>query len=580
MCGIAGLISRHNDIDKSVATINKCLDSMYYRGPDNRQVEIFTFDNGHVVLGHLRLSIIDLDKRANQPMTNSTERYWIIFNGEIYNYKELKSKIKEWGDYDYKTTSDTEVLLVLYSMYQENMLTMLNGMFSFLIVDLVEDTLFYARDHVGIKPLYYAKSDNTFLFTSEPKAIIESNFLKFEVNKKIMFDFLARGIKDHTNETFFKGIKQVRAGYYGNISLDNFLLVSKNWFNWRTSKKYEFDEYVDHLHGMIRKSIRIRKRSDVEVGTTLSGGLDSSTVASLAKVDKTFTASFPGKDIDETRYAEAVCKANKLTSILIQPSNKEVLQEIERSLYIQGEPTGGLSTLAQYFVFKKINQVGIKVTLDGQGADELFMGYEYFKDYKFSTFKLLKNLAPKKLWVKMLEKRLHFLKKEVISKHFNRNRMGYKYQRKREFFLNQFFRFSLPHLLCFEDRNSMAFSVESRVPYLDPNIVRLVLNQPFEQNFFNDFQKYPLRLIADEYLPDNITWRKDKLGFAAPEQEWMQVLELEITSTLKEKDLFISEFVKESSIFKLLFNLKDLSKADARLLYRIYQAEKWFRIFS
>ena len=581
MCGIVCLMANHKNTEKSVEIVEQCLKSMEYRGPDDKQVKVFELDNGHLVLGHLRLSIIDLDSRANQPMSDSKGRYWIIFNGEIYNYKELKEKLIEEKSIDFKTTSDTEVLLELYVKYKEKMLPMLNGIFGFIIIDLVEKSVFYARDHAGIKPLYFSKTEDSIILASEPKAIVESKFIKFKLNKLIMFDFLARGLRDHTNQTFFQGIEQIEAGHWGTITLPSFNMEYKNWFLWKNKNNDSFDDYVTKLQSSLEHSIYLQKTSsDVKVGTTLSGGLDSSTVASIAKVDQTFTASFPGKNIDETRYASLVCEMNNLKSNLVTPSKEEFMKELDRSLYIQGEPTGGLSTLAQYFVFKKIHEVGLKVTLDGQGADELFMGYEHLKTYKLNLFRILKNLAPNKIWIKMLEKRLYFLNRDMFSSYFDRNRMAYSYKRRSKFFIDQFFIFSLPHLLTFEDRNSMAFSVEARVPYLDPNVIKLALNQPFEQNFNDDYQKYPLRLIAEKYLPEEIAWRKDKLGFAAPESEWMEWLEEDIKNVLTRNNLYLKEFLNISKIRERIKNYSTLSQIELRYLYRIYQAEKWYTFFS
>ena len=333
MCGITCLIANHKNSEQSVEIVEKCLKSMEYRGPDDQQYKVFELDNGHIVLGHLRLSIIDLDSRANQPMSDAKGRYWIIFNGEIYNYKELREKLFNETHIEYRTTSDTEVLLELYSVYKEKMLPMLNGIFGFIIIDLEEKSVFYARDHVGIKPLYISKSSDSILLTSEPKAIIESNFIKFNANKQTMFDFLARALRDHTNQTFFQGIEQVEAGHWGSISLPSFNMEYKKWFLWKNKNNDPFDVYVTNLKSVLEKSVFLQKTSsDVKVGTTLSGGLDSSTIASMAKVDQTFTASFPGKNIDETKFASLVCEMNKLKSNLVTPSKEEFMKEFERSL--------------------------------------------------------------------------------------------------------------------------------------------------------------------------------------------------------------------------------------------------------
>lgn len=581
MCGIICLIANHRNIDNSVDTVERGLLSMKYRGPDDKQHKVFEFENSHIVLGHLRLSIIDLDSRANQPMSDANGRYWIIFNGEIYNYKELSEKLINEKNITFRTTSDTEVLLELFSNYREKMLPMLNGIFAFIIIDLQEKSVFYARDHAGIKPLYISKTKDGIILASEPKAIIESGFIKFKQNKQIVFDFLARGLRDHTNKTFFEGIDQVEAGHYGIVTVPSFDMIYKNWFFWKTKDTDSFKEYTAKLEAALTHSVFLEKTSsDVQVGTTLSGGLDSSTIASMAKVNQTFTASFPGQKIDETSYATLVCEINKLNSNLIQPTKEEFLQEIDRSLYIQGEPTGGLSTVAQYFVFKKIHEVGLKVTLDGQGADELFMGYAYFKSYKLNLSRILKNLAPEKLWVKIFEKRLFYLNKDMVKTYFNRKRMGYRYKRKKNFFLDQFFIFSLPHLLSNEDRNSMAFSVEARVPYLDPNIIRLALNRPFEENFYEEYQKYPLRLIAEKYLPEEITWRKDKIGFAAPDSEWMLWLEDDVKQMFSNDNLLINEMIDLSSVRELVKNYSKLSNMELKIIYRIYQVEKWLSLFS
>jgi asparagine synthase (glutamine-hydrolysing) len=624
MCGISAFLSNlpNNEANE---IINKVLDSYAYRGPDGREIISKEFNVGNtnfnIHFGHLRLSIIDLSETGNQPMFDSTGRYMIVYNGELYNYIELKQELLSKG-VKFKSTSDTEVLLELYVIEKENMLSKLVGMFSILIYDLEAKELFFARDPFGIKPLYYAKNSHGILFVSEPKSVIQSGFLHFEPNDKLLFDFLAYGLRDHTTETMFKGVLQIPSGHYGRVTNNSDIKIEKYWdVTAKKSKRKFVKENIEELTKLVDKTVELQLRSDVPVGTNLSGGLDSSIIATLASKKtpikfSSFTASFSGEEVDETKYAKMVIDNANLDPTFISPTDSDIIENIENCIIAQGEPTANISMFIQFFVFKAVKNKKLKVILDGQGADELFLGYQhYFYKYirylsaKFRWLKvrrLLKNSEhmlgvkySRKLYLKTIATGLgifytpNFLKKRLVSRSLNflnsdvkkqflhLGRVGHsKKISLREQAIDAIKTFSLPHLLAYEDRNAMYFSVESRVPYLVPNLFEFVYSFDLESLMEDKVTKNPLRLASEGFLPKEVVWRRKERGFEAPENKWFTLLEPKIKQTL-EKRVYITKFIERNKLDKLLSKKSfENDFTNQRILYRFFQVEWWYNYFN
>ena len=624
MCGISALFSTLSK-DNASEIINKVLDSYAYRGPDGREVitKEFTYEDKkyNINFGHLRLSIIDLTETGNQPMFDSTGRYMIIYNGELYNYVELKEEMKQKGVI-FKSTSDTEVLLELYVLEKEKMLTKLIGMFSILIFDLQDNELFFARDPFGIKPLYYVATEEGVLFMSEPKGAIMSGFHKFEPNDKLLFDFLSFGTRDHTNETMFQGVYQIPSGHYGTVSKDFKLKIAKYWDLSEKETKKNFQESdLKKLAQLVDRTVEIQLRSDVPVGTNLSGGLDSSIIATLASQKtpikfSSFTASFLGDEVDETKYAKMVIDNANLDPTFITPTDQEIIENVENCILAQGEPTANISMFIQFFVFKAVKQKGLKVILDGQGADELFLGYQhYFYKYLRSLSwrfhwlkvrKLLKNseyltgtpystklflktiltglgvyYTPNFVKKRLVNRSLKFLNRQSKSNYLDLKRLGHsKKISLKKHAIDAVKTFSLPHLLTYEDRNAMYYSVEARVPYLVPNLYEYVFSHDLELLMEDKVTKTPLRLISENYLPKEVVWRRKERGFEGPENKWFKLLEPKIKDTLQNSH-YINQFINTDYIQNLLKKSSfENDYKNQRILYRCFQVEWWYNYFS
>ncbi|MDA9973210.1 asparagine synthase (glutamine-hydrolyzing), partial [Candidatus Pelagibacter ubique] len=366
MCGISAWFSEKTILIKD---FNNFRDSVAHRGPDNSQTKIYKYDNKFVALGHRRLSIIDLNDKANQPMSYGS--YQIVFNGEIYNYLELKDELKKKG-VTFETNSDTEVLLKSYIYWKEKCLDKFNGMFSFLIVDEDKEKIFFARDRFGIKPLYYYRDDHTFYFASEIKQFITLRDFKPVGNINAIGNFIDNRYLDYSEETFFKDVFQVRGGEAGFVNLKNLKMDKYIWYDLNKKNIKSTATFKEKFN----KSIDYRLRSDVEVGSCLSGGVDSSSIVCLADKKlsdakkkytlQTFTSCFKDKEFDERDLIKITKKQTSIKTHYIFPQEKEFFKDIDKLIYFQDEPFWSSSIYAQSCVFKEANKNGVKVMLDGQ----------------------------------------------------------------------------------------------------------------------------------------------------------------------------------------------------------------------
>ena len=563
MCGIAGIIQTDPGLFNE-EHINKMTGTLAHRGPEGNG--LWKSLNGKALLGHCRLAIIDLSDAASQPM-NYLNRYTIIHNGEIYNYIELREDLQKIG-YSFRTSSDTEVIAAAYDHYEDECVDHFDGMFAFAIWDEKEQELFAARDRFGEKPFYYSFNGREFVFASEMKALWAAG-IERRPNLQMLFNFITIGYTDNPGrpeETFFENIFKLPAAsilYYTPSTQE--LVIEKYWdidptIQNKTIKDNEAIEQFNHLFSV---SVKRRLRSDVAIGTSLSGGLDSSSV--VAAVSRfpasgsrlpTFTAVFPGFDKDESVFAMQVVKQFNLQPYTIGISVNDLVNDWEKFLHFQEEPFGTASAYAQYKVFELAKQHNVKVLLDGQGADEILAGYsKYYKWYwqeLFQKRKLVKSKelkAAKEMGVEekftlkniiaalvpdiasvILERQylVNALRHEDLSKEFIRlqSKEAY-YSTPSNFNLNGVLYFNtcvhgLEELLRLADRNSMAHGREVRLPFLNHQLVEFAFSLPSQFKIRNAWTKWILRQTMADQLPNDIVWRKKKIGFEPPQKQWMQ----------------------------------------------------------
>jgi len=517
----------------------------------------------NIFLGHRRLSILDLSSAGHQPMCSEDKMIWITFNGEIYNFKEIRDELKQVGR-KFQTDSDTEVLIAAYETWGEECLSRFNGMWALVLIDLKKNRLFAARDRFGVKPLYYfISSAGELSFSSEIKQLRFAPGWDSHINKSRAFDFLAFGRTDHTDETLFSRVKQIPGGHSLSISLFSSPLQNlpvKAWYkieNRNESKSFHLA--AEEFENLLSSSINLRLRADVPVGSCLSGGLDSSLIVSMANrhlrsigrsdLQHTITSCFEEKKFDERQYVEILQAKLQLNTHYVFPSPTEAREQLGKLAFTQDEPFASTSMYAQWKVFEEARRLGLLVMLDGQGADEQLAGYpryaetalrESILNFQYGTATgvlsaLGTNLQSKlkaaartffpSQWLQ--QKRIERLAwvSDSLMKSRDENVLR-RIQRKpdslREHTLKDLFETSLPMLLRYEDRNSMAHGVEARLPYLDYRLFEFVLSQPIEFKIRNGLTKAMLRKSGEEYLPSEIKNRRDKMGFVTPEVSWFR----------------------------------------------------------
>ena len=591
MCGIAGLISFRSP--SGVDLIAKMTDMLKPRGPDDEgyiatytqqqplKVSVLfgddsTVKNGlridqfiapaNLYLGHRRLAILDLSQAGHQPMQLGNH-LWIIYNGEIYNYVELRQELQKLG-HDFITRTDTEVILAAYEQWGEECVKRFNGDWAFCILDLRRRVLFLSRDRYGIKPLYFFSDQNHFAFASEIKSLLTLPFVNRSLSREKAIHYLVLFCLDHTEGTFYDAISQLRPGH--NMLVDLQTGQTKIYPHYTLSYCADLityddrkaKEYAYQVRELLFDAVRLRLRADVPIGTCLSGGIDSSAiVAIVAKLlgangiaarQKTFTASFPGHPIDESRFATVVLNHTRAEGHFIYPSKEMCIAELATLLDHHDEPFGGSAIYAQWAVMCEASR-HVKVVLDGQGGDEVFAGY---RDYRLSYLANLlarrrgSELLSELWWSAKLSGGLkgaveevklmlffvlsHSFKLAVYRRRYRdqlelaRNQIGLNGQngfshldRKfapnaNELLFHYMATYSLPHLLKYEDRNSMAHSIEARVPFADHRLVDYVFAIPASYKIHQGWTKWLLRLAVKDLLPPEIVWRKDKMGFATP----------------------------------------------------------------
>ncbi|WP_152287201.1 asparagine synthase (glutamine-hydrolyzing) [Flavicella marina] len=507
MCGIAGVVGK----EAHLKSLKKITEVQTHRGPDHTGY----WNDANCALGHNRLSIIDLSVEANQPFHNLSGRYVLVFNGEIYNYVELKKELS----YDFKTHSDTEVLLASYIKWGKDCLHKFNGMFSFAIWDKQEQTLFAARDRFGVKPFYYAHDKEQLIFASEIKGIHAAGIPKTP-NKETWANFLCYGSYGVLNETFWEGIAELPGGHTLEYS-KNKISVSK-WYHFENEiKKHEqkksYQEVKEIYTTLLKDSLKLRFRADVPVGFNVSGGLDSSALLAFVnqqeKGDKIQAYTFYTNDerYDELPWVEEMISLTKNPLKKVLLNAEKVAQLNEKISVYQDEPYGGLPTLAYAKIFEEAKRNGVLVLLDGQGMDEQWAGYDYYLSRSNDNIIQATTISPFKSNV-LSEEVLQMANKPMYPKPFKDELLNKQY---RDLFYTK-----IPRALRFNDRVSMAASTELREPFLDYRLVEFAFAQPLEYKIKGSVQKYMLREIVSEFLSDTISYAP-KRPLQTPQREWL-----------------------------------------------------------
>ncbi|MDG1729353.1 MAG: asparagine synthase (glutamine-hydrolyzing) [Algibacter sp.] len=508
MCGIVGIIGKK----ANASVLNKMLSTQHHRGPD------FTGKclKKDVALGHNRLSIIDPRPSSNQPFFSKDKRYILIFNGEIYNYIELKSKLN--SGYDFSTNSDTEVLLAAYIKWGKACLSQLNGMFSFVIWDTRSSSLFAARDRFGVKPFYYTLKEDSFYFASEIKTLFSAGILK-KTNNKVWANYFAFGSYGMPNESFWEGVLQLPGGHSLTYN-DGEISIEKWYFFEEEIKKYEtqlpFEEAKFTYKQLLEDSINIRFRTDVPLGFNVSGGVDSSMLLALVNKNEkgkdinAYTFYTDNSDYDELPWVEALMNNtdNPLFKVLLKSNDIEILSKNMSDS--QDEPFGGIPTLAYGEIFKRARKNDVVVLLDGQGMDEQWAGYDYYVKNSNSIIQGVTK-SPFRAGV-MKPEFLNLAEKIEYPKPFDDAVKNLQY---RDLFYTK-----IPRALRFNDRLSMAASTELREPFLDYRLVEFAFAQPLEYKINKNTQKYLLRILASDYIPEHIRYAP-KRALQTPQREWL-----------------------------------------------------------
>jgi asparagine synthase (glutamine-hydrolysing) len=612
MCGISGIISTSNKPIDSHA-IRRMNDLIAHRGPDD---EGFFFGK-NFALGHRRLSIIDLSKDGHQPMTY-LGKYTITYNGEVYNYLELKHELEKCG-YQFYSKTDTEVILAAYDKWGANCVEHFNGMWAFAIYDLEKNIIFCSRDRFGIKPFYYAKIGKNFCLASEIKQFTTIGGWQAVMNEARVWEFLAFGIFDHTEETLFKDVYQLKGGHNLTYNLLDHSCKIQKWYDLKDkvrSNNISFDEAKARFLKLFTDSIRLRLRSDVKVGSCLSGGLDSSSIVTLMNhllkeqgspdIQETVSSCFDIKQFDEQEYIDEITDHTRVVSHKIFPQFDDLFTNIDKILWHQDEPFGSTSIFAQWNVFQEAQRHQLTVMLDGQGADEELAGYHNFygsyfsyliKTYKFKKLfheinhfrrlhkyslpfilqKIIKNFVPETLFAKVYRKSIPDF---IYQKSYPANYTPPRCTSINELSISQLTKTNLPMLLHYEDRNSMASSIESRVPFLDYHLVEFAVGLPEDFKIKNGVTKSILRQSFSHILPQKILNRYDKMGFVTPEIVWLK----------EKRQFFRKEFLEAA---EKLYAFIDIDKAQAffdsqsfedsqmcSFIWRVICLGRWMTVFN
>ncbi len=602
MCGIVGFVNSQKNKKK---IIKKMADRIIHRGPDDEGYYVDDF----IALGHRRLSIIDLNN-GKQPIFNETEDVVVVFNGEIYNYKELKNELVA-KKHQFKTTTDTEVLVHGYEEFGYDLPKKLRGMFAYAIYDKKKKILFCSRDNFGIKPFYYCQFNNTFMFASEIKSFLEHPDFVKEFNKDLLGPYLTFSFTP-TTETFFKNVYRLDPGY-SLIYENNEITLQKYYEIDFQEEKLNLAEAAQKIDEVMKDSVKHHLESDVEVGSYLSSGIDSSYIVALAKPNKTYTVGYDIPKYTETNYAKDLASKLKIENVDRKINEKEYLKIVPKIMYHMDEPISDPAAIALYFL-SEIASKDIKVVLSGEGADEFFGGYNTYRETIDMNFynkipyfirhaiALILNFLPEFRGRNFLVRRgmklednyigmsrvfsdkecqkvLNFtskiknkdLTKDIFQKYKNKNDLIKMQAIDINFWL-------VKDILQKADRMSMANSLELRVPFIDKEVFSLASSLTMDMKVTKENTKVALREAAKKSIPTE-AYKKKKLGFPVPLRSWINLKEYqkEITKTFKSEHAKL--FFNQDYILKLLNKCHKEDHDTYKKVWAIYTFLKWYEVF-
>lgn len=665
MCGITGIVSLSSSKDDLTLNLQRMTNLIWHRGPDGNgymlageegvramggddtpesvsgsqlpyapEAHIATATgNFSVGFGHRRLAILDLSESGHQPMCNKDRNLWITYNGEVYNYKEIKEELSLLG-HRFVSETDTEVILNAYREWGPDCVEKFNGMWAFVIYDHDKKQLFGSRDRFGVKPFYYFHNSEVFAFASEQKALLGPGLAQPAINPSAVFDFFMRGQMEYEQEGFFKGILELFPAHSFTLKIESNEFKQWTYYELPVNTSYEsfsntsFKVHSETIREKLLAAVATRLQADVRVGSCLSGGIDSSTIVGIAADQlnqgladnignqlEVFTATFNDKKLDESAWAEKMVNATGASWHQVTPTSSELLSDLDDLLYSQDIPIWSTSTYAQFRVMKLVKEAGIKVVLDGQGADELFAGYD---NYVFAWWnELVKNNAygrlnrelmsfkslpaSLKFWAKqrLLHQKfpkmaphrqiqvsaryyddIHWLNRNFLEE--NKQRLvpqvtgvsGLNMNLHREFYNSRL----KTYLRC-EDRCSMWHSVESRTPFADDlDLIEASFAIPAAYKIKRSVKKLLLREAAGPFIPDEIKNRKDKMGYAIPNNPWITDIKDDL------KDIFtddLSEYLNVNGIkknFDQIFDIRSKPENTSRV-FKLIAFAKWKQLF-
>ncbi len=632
MCGIGGIIKRQSSA--SLPSLAKLMaESLSHRGPDGEGFLVsdltksvpcterrtahsrkfnylphHTMENAGVdpalILLHRRLSILDLSEAGHEPMCDQNAGLWITFNGEIYNYLELKKELEEAGCV-FRSSCDTEVILYAYRQWGAECVQRFNGMWAFCLLDLEKKICFASRDRLGVKPFYYVERHDLFVFASEQKSFVRAGIINAEFDQEALHNYLVNGLLETSTSNFFDGVKELWPGHNLFYNLQTHQISIERYFDLRQQLNSENEalsdaELTEKVRNVFENAIRLRLRSDVEVGTCLSGGIDSSAIAvTIARLSSKplhcFTAAFSGRPFNEGHYASIVADKIGGEHHLTEPTIAELLRDLDELVYSQDTPIWDTSTYAQHSVMALAKRNNIKVVLDGQGADELFTGYHHHFTARWNGMltrgaysSLYSDIAAAK--VSMPSPFLFYLKEKIKEKTGSGNiseflkdsfvqsgplinPFAYKND-VNEQLIDDITRSRLKIFLKCEDRCAMWHSVESRTPFSDDkDLISLMFSFRGERKIKDGSLKYFLKEAVKEDLPAAIYHRSDKRGFETPMQEWIR----ELQSCLKE-EVSAASFAFIDN--KKLLERKSFTAKENKLLFKFFVLARWKKVFA
>jgi asparagine synthase (glutamine-hydrolysing) len=577
-------------------------DAVAHRGPDSEGHLL----EGQVALGHRRLSVLDLSEHGNQPMSYSNTGLTLIYNGEIYNYVEIRAELKAVG-YSFTSDTDSEVILAAYDRWGAGCVTRFNGMWSFAMLDRRRNVLFCSRDRFGVKPFYYVDRPNIFAFGSEIRQLLP--FLEQrKANLDVVRTYLVTDASELSDATFFENVRRLPGGHNGIYNLSTNRFAVERFYE--LSPRDEFgslspDQATERFADLFDDAVRLRLRSDVRVGTCLSGGLDSSSVATIASAlyRKSSRAAFSAitavseqESTNEAEFARKVVDASGLDWIQVRPSYRDFVDSLPKIVETQEEPYGSPSVTMQYFVMKAARDNGITVLLDGQGGDETLLGYEkYYAAYVASSVRregvgaalaALRSISRNNAKMGPVNIAKYLIGGMVAPMRYSFYKGRHGYLRRHAPIpphLEQFSQFcfdsfnlqkleitstNLPILLRYEDKNSMAHAIEARLPFLDYRLVELNLSLPDTLKIRDGWTKWILRRAMNDRMPRDIVWRKNKFGFEAPDDLWLKTHGAEMARAVQASPMLdeLADMAKLKSAY---------GRLDKRSRWRLYSLALW-----